>query len=192
MARIALFLMGIRVRRFGGKFLRTDQVFVYISNHQSSIDILINAVTVPFIFKFLSKKEVGKIPLFGYIANKFSIMVDRKSPESRAASFEAMQQALEDGYSVYFAPEGTRNRTDELLTKFYDGAFRLAIATQTPLLVQTLVNPGQLNNPRHSFDLAPGRVNCYFESPIDTTGLTLDDLENLKEEVKELMLRHLK
>lgn len=132
-----------------------------------------------------------KIPLFGYIAGKFSVLVDRKNPASRKESFNNMKKALAGGFPVFIAPEGTRNRTREMLTKFYDGAFRLAIETNTPLLVQTLVHPRKLNNPNRTLDMSPGIVDCYLSTPIETTHLTPDDLPALKKQVRQIMLSNL-
>jgi len=102
-----------------------------------------------------------------------------------------MKEALAEGFSVFLAPEGTRNQTDEPLQKFYAGAFRLAIETQKPLLVLTLVNPKDLNDPRKKMDLSPGVVDCYFDAPIETEGLTLEDVDELEKRVRGVMLGYL-
>jgi len=190
-AKLTLIFMGVRGKVYGKQYIDKQQTYIYVSNHQSSLDMLLNAITAPFIFKFLSKKEVLKIPLVGYIVSHFAVFVDRGSVASRTKSFNNMKAALQEGYSVYFAPEGTRNRTREPLTKFYSGAFRLAIETHTPLLVQTLVQPGELNDPRYKLDLCPGTVHCYFDPPIDTQNMTMEDLPALKEQVRTMMLKYL-
>ena len=155
------------------------------------VDILCCAIAAPFLFKFLAKKELTKLPLFGSIVRWFCVVVDRKNAASRKESFENMKAALAEGFSVFIAPEGTRNQTDEPLQKFYEGAFRLAIETQQPLLVLTLVNPGNLNNPRKKMDLSPGLVDCYFDEPIETEGMGLEDLPEVEGRVRRLMLNHL-
>lgn len=190
-ARLSLLSVLIRTKIYHLKNIDNQKTYVVISNHQAAIDILLSASILPFPFKFLSKKEMTKIPLFGYVAGKFSVLVDRKNPASRKESFNNMKKALADGFSVFIAPEGTRNRTQEMLTKFYDGAFRLAIETNTPLLVQTLAHPRKLNNPNRKLDMSPGIVHCYFNPPIETTDLTLDDIPILKEKVRQIMLSHL-
>jgi len=190
-SRVCLWLMLIRKKVHGLEHVDNQRHYVFISNHQSSIDILLNAVTAPFLFKFLAKQELIKIPFFGYAVRKMCVLVNRKNPASRQESFDNMKKALAAGFSIYIAPEGTRNRTEEALTKFYDGAFRLAIETDTPLLVQTLTPPCKLNNPNYKMDLSPGIVHCYFAPPIETTDLTLDDIPSLKEQVRQMMLTHL-
>lgn len=190
-ARLGLWGMLIRMRVHGREHIDNQQPYVMVANHQAAVDILIYAVVTPFLFKFLSKKEVGNIPLFGYVASRISVFVDRKSAASRRESFERIRAALGEGFSVFLAPEGTRTQADELLSKFYSGAFRLAIETQTPLLVLTLANPRELNNPLKKMDMSPGVVDCYFDPPIETKGMTLEDVPELEKRVREIMLKYL-
>ncbi len=190
-SRIVLGLMLIRLRVHGRELIDSQQNYVLVANHQAMVDILCCAIAAPLLFKFLAKKELTKLPLFGYIVKWFCVIVDRKNADSRKESFENMKQALVEDFSVFIAPEGTRNQTDEPLQKFYEGAFRLAIETQKPLLVLTLAHPGKLNNPRKKMDLSPGVVDCYFDAPIETEGMTLEDVSKVEEQVRQLMLNHL-
>jgi len=191
---LSLSLMLIFMKTHGREKIDNKQTYVVVCNHQSAIDVLLFAAGPLFLFKFLAKKEIEKIPLFGYIVNKFSILINRSSSESRREGIERMKKALREGFSVFIAPEGTRhygNNTNDMLAKFYDGAFRLAIETGTPLLVQTLAHPGKLNNPNYKYDMSPGLVHCYFDTPIDTTNMTINDVPKLKTQVQEMMLKHL-
>ena len=190
-SRIVLGLMLIRIRVHGRELIDNQQNYVLVANHQAMLDILCCAIAAPFLFKFLAKKELTKLPLFGYIVRWFCVVVDRKNAASRKESFENMKAALAENFSVFIAPEGTRNQTDVPLQKFYDGAFRLAIETQKPLLVLTLVNPGNLNDPKKKLDLSPGVVDCYFDVPIETVGMGLEDLPELEKQVRGVMLGHL-
>lgn len=191
---LSLSLMLIFLKTHGREKIDNKQTYVVVCNHQSAIDVLLFAAGPLFLFKFLAKKEIEKIPLFGYIVNKFSILINRSSPESRQEGVERMKKALREGFSVFIAPEGTRhydNDGNDMLAKFYDGAFRLAIETGTPLLVQTLAHSGKLNNPNRKYDMSPGLVHCYFDTPIDTTNMTVDDIPTLKKQARKMMLEHL-
>ncbi len=190
-SRIVLGLMLIRLRVHGRELVDNQQNYVLVANHQAMLDILCCAIAAPFLFKFLAKKELTKLPLFGYIVRWFCVVVDRKNAASRKESFENMKAALAQDFSVFIAPEGTRNQTDAPLQKFYDGAFRLAIETQKPLLVLTLVNPKDLNDPRKKMDLSSGVVDCYFDVAIETVGMGLEDVPKVEEQVRQLMLKHL-
>jgi len=190
-SRIVLSFMLIRMRVHGRELIDNQRNYVLVGNHQALIDILLYAVATPFSFKFLAKKELTKLPFFGYVVQRFCIVIDRKNAASRKESFKNMKQALTEGFSIFIAPEGTRNQMDQPLQKFYAGAFRLAIETQKPLLVLTLTHSGELNNPRKKMDLSPGVVDCYFDVPIETEGLTLEDVPELEARVRGVMLGHL-
>lgn len=183
----------IWVKRSGTKHIQKGQPYVILSNHRSTIDILINARSFPYALRFLAKKEVGSLPAFGPLGRQLCVLVDRKSPESRAVSFENMRETVEDlKIPILLYPEGTRNRTLHPLKSFYDGGFKLAIETQTPILVQTLVNTGNIYPPFRSIGLRPGIVTVHFDKPIETKNLTLEDIPMLKAKVKNLMESHLK
>ena len=93
-APVTLALTGVFRRQHGREMLKGKGPFVVVSNHRSFLDILINADSFPGVYKFLSKKEMTKIPVWGITVRRLCILVDRKSPESRAESMERMRQAL--------------------------------------------------------------------------------------------------
>ena len=157
------------------------------------MDIPANVIGAPddILFKFLGKKEAALVPFFGFIITRLFILVNRKDADSRKNSFQKMKDEMDKGYSIFIYPEGTRNRTKEPLKDFYDGAFKLAIEMQKPLVVNTLVGIHALNPPTGFFTYKPGLVNSHWEKPISTHGLTLDDIPKLKEEVAKMMISRL-
>lgn len=187
-APVTLLLTGVFRRNHNRRILKGKGPFVVVSNHRSFLDILINASAFPGVYKFLSKKEMTKIPIWGITVRRLCILVDRKSPESRAQSVDRMRQSLQSGFSILLYPEGTRNRTDKPLTDFYDGAFRLAAETGFPLAIMTLNDPRKYNDPRQTLDLAPGMVDVYWDLIEDTGSHTA---EELKEMTRQAMLSHL-
>ena len=187
-APLTLLLSGVLRRQHGREVLQGKGPFVIVSNHRSFLDILINAAAYPGVYKFLSKKEMTKIPVWGLTVRRLCILVDRKSPESRAESVERMRQALQCGFSILLYPEGTRNRTEQPLTDFYDGAFRLAAETGFPMAVMTLNDPRKDNDPRVGLDLSPGLVHVYWDV---IEGTADRKPEEIKEMAREMMLSHL-
>jgi 1-acyl-sn-glycerol-3-phosphate acyltransferase len=184
----------IRVKTKGANLLlpnSNNQAYVLISNHQSAMDIPFCMSTCPLPFSFLAKAEIDRLPIIGYLARNMHVYVDRKSETSRQESFDRMRRHIAEGRSIHIYVEGTRNRTDELLTKFHDGAFRLAIETQTPIAVLTLDGAARVCNPREAFKACPGVVQCTWDEPISTVGLTIEDMPMLKEKVRQRMLGHL-
>jgi len=141
--------------------------------------------------KFLSKAEAPKMPFVGPLIKNLSVLVDRKSSTSRSNTFEKMALELEKVSSIFLYPEGTRNRTKDLIKPFYDGAFRLAIEHQIPIVVNTLVGTKKINSPNKLLTFLPGKITSYWEEPILTKGLTKEDIPLLKEKVKSIMLNRL-
>ena len=168
--------------------------YVVVSNHQTMMDIPANVAGAPqeVLFKFLGKQEADRLPFFGYLINRLCILVDRKSEESRKKSYLKMKHEMAQGYSILIYPEGTRNRTNEPVKEFYDGAFRLAIEMQKPILVNTLVGIRALNPPTGFFTYLPGKVYSHWDGAISTTGLSLEDIPELKKKVAEIMTQRLR
>ncbi|HHG83624.1 MAG TPA: 1-acyl-sn-glycerol-3-phosphate acyltransferase [Bacteroidetes bacterium] len=180
-------LIGVRIGSVGWKKEYDDLVSVHVVNHNSFLDTLSAYVTIRSRFKTLAKKELQKVPLMGSVFLTSGIMVDRSSKESRRASFDRMVEEIKGGTSVMIFPEGTQNRTENPLADFYDGAFRLAIETQAPILPSVIINSRRLM-PQAKFNkLIPGRIRQFFLEPIPTVGLRMDDLPELKARVIDLM-----
>lgn len=180
----------VRYRVHGKGNIDPKATYVHVANHTSALDILLTAAAMPQPMKFLAKMEIKKIPMFGYMTQMLAIMVDRKNEESRKKSLIYMVNELKQGNSILLYPEGTRNRTDKPIKEFKDGAFRTAIMAQIPIAVQTIVGAKELNPPQ-GLQVAPGVVDIYWGKPIPTTGMTMDDVEPLKEMVRQEMLLHL-
>jgi len=137
-----------------------------------------------------------KIPVFGWIAQHAAVIVDRSSGESRKKSMAKLRKILEDeGLSILIFAEGTQNRTKEVLQPFKDGAFRIAIDTQEPILPMVVVGAGPLMPPG-TLRIKPGKVKVVVAPEISTTGLTYADLPKLKQQtfdvMKNLMVEHLR
>lgn len=179
------------VKTHGKENLKKDERYIMVCNHQSQLDIPISAIAAPVNFKFLSKKEATKIPVVGYLLKHMHVLVDRSSKQSRQQSMESMQKALRDGYSILIFPEGTRNRGPHLLKDFYDGAFRLAIETGTPIAILTILNSWERQNFHTKGQLYPGKIHCYWDEPIDISKDKNVTIASLKNHVRQVMERRL-
>ncbi len=188
---IYLALIGVRLRIEGQQYLSPERSYVIVSNHVSALDFIVNARAYPGVFQFLAKQELHRVPVFGWVVKKMCLSVDRSNPASRARSLALLQERLAQGWSIFVYPEGRRNRSSEPLGPFYDGAFRVAIQTQAPIAVQTLTNMREICGKADGLDLRPGVVRIVWSAPIETAGMTLDDLPQLREQVRRAMLTHL-
>jgi 1-acyl-sn-glycerol-3-phosphate acyltransferase len=180
----------IRLKVFGKENIDLRKTYVFVANHLAQVDIIATASAMPQPIRFLAKAEIKYIPFFGYMTRMLAIMVDRQNKASRDKSVLYMVEELKRGNSIFLYPEGTRNRTPQSLKEFKDGAFRVAILAQVQLVVQTLVGTKEVNNPK-GIQLYPGKIEAHFSAPIETKGMTLDDLELLKERVRVEMMSHL-
>ena len=190
-ARYTFVIMFIRVKIKGKEKIDRKRVYVFVANHQSQLDIPAFMLSNRSVFRFLSKAELARIPVFGYILRKLYITVDRADKNDRSKSIQLLRKSLDEGVSVFLCPEGTRNRTKAPLIEFKDGAFRLAIEAQVPIAVLTVLDSKKRNSPRSQLELIPGTIHGIWNDIIDTKGLTLDDVSLLKNRVYGMMLRNL-
>lgn len=163
------------------------KAYIYVCNHNSYLDAIAVVIAIPGSFKPLGKIEMVKTPIFGLIYRKVVVMIDRKSKESRSQSVEELKDDLSKGQSILIFPEGTMNRSSSTLTEFYDGAFRLAIETQTPLAPLAIINTRNLFSRNRPLSARPGLIKCIFDAPVEVSGLRADDLEALKAKVYKRM-----
>lgn len=159
---------------------------IYISNHTSFLDLPGIRLVIPGEFRPLAKKELKKIPIFSLIVQTATVIVDRSSGESRKKSIDKLKKILAHGISILIFPEGTQNRTKEILQPFHDGAFRIAVDTQRPMLPMVVIGAGKLMPPG-KFHVAPGKIKIVVGEEIPTAGLTQKDVPALKEKAYHLM-----
>jgi 1-acyl-sn-glycerol-3-phosphate acyltransferase len=167
--------------------IEPDKAYIYISNHTSFLDIPGITMMIKGQFRALAKKELKKLPVFGWIAQAACVIVDRSSNESRRKSMEHLKKILELNIPILIFPEGTQNRTTELLQPFYDGAFRIAIETQQPIMPFVVIGAGRLMPPGKFF-IQPGKIKIVVGQEITTEGLQLSDVAQLKDQVRTAML----
>lgn len=160
--------------------------YIFIINHTSFMDAPAIAASTPIQLRALGKKELSKVPIFGFITSRLAVWVDRSDQKSRTKSIDKLINTLDKGISILVAPEGTRNASNQPLLTFYNGPFRLAIETGIPIIPLVIHNAKKLM-PRGQWGVRPGTVHSYFLPEIDCSGLTEDDLPELKQKVFDIM-----
>ncbi|MEP7111282.1 MAG: 1-acyl-sn-glycerol-3-phosphate acyltransferase [Ferruginibacter sp.] len=165
-----------------------NKQYVFVFNHISYMDIpiILKAIRKQH-FRILGKAEMAKIPVFGFFYRNAAVMVDRSSTEKRARSVKVLKAIIRKGISVVIAPEGTFNMTSNPLKEFYDGAFRIAIETQTPVKPILFLDAYDRLNYKSIFTLTPGRSRAVYLEEISVNGLTGNDVTMLKEKVYKIM-----
>lgn len=183
-----LTLVGIRHRNIYESRPDPGRQYIFIANHISYLDIpmILRAIRRNSI-RILGKVEMAKIPIFGYIYSRAVVMVDRRNAHERSRSVRELKGVLSMGISIFIFPEGTFNETGWPLKEFYDGAFRIAIETQTPLQPILFLGSYDLMHYRSILTLRPGRFRSVFLPVVEVEGLGMTDLPVLKERVYGLM-----
>lgn len=171
----------------GRENFKPGRSYIYVSNHTSFLDIPGLTMLFPGEYRPLAKKELLRIPVFGWIARSAAVIVDRSSGESRKRSMDKLKKMLLDGLSILIFVEGTQNRTKEPLQPFKDGAFRIALDTQQPILPIVVVGAGPLMPPG-TIRMHPGHVKLIVAPEIPTAGLSNADVAELKQQTRAVML----
>lgn len=176
-----LFLIGIRYKNIYLSNRPSESTCIFVANHISYMDVpfLVAAIRQPI--RVLGKVELSRIPIFGYVYRKATVMVDRSSTENRAKSVKILKSILKRGISIVIFPEGTFNETGKPLSEFYNGAFRIAIETQTPIRPVVFVDTIDRMHYRSIFSLNPGILRAVFLEEVPVSNLTMRDMNSLKQ-----------
>ncbi len=161
--------------------------YIFVANHISYIDIPSIVIIAHQPVRVLGKYEMVKVPVFGWIYRAAVILVDRRDSETRAKSVRALKSALKNQISIFIFPEGTFNETTDPLKNFYDGAFRIAIETETPIKPILLVDTLDRLHYRSLFALTPGINRVVYLEDVPVNGLTMNDIPILKQRVYDIM-----
>jgi 1-acyl-sn-glycerol-3-phosphate acyltransferase len=189
--KFILFSTGFYYKVATMQALEPNKSYMIVANHTSMTDIMLMLAVIDRPFVFVGKKELASIPLFGFFYKRTCILVDRDNPESRRAVYESAQKRLNRGLSVCIFPEGGVPYDESIvLDKFKDGAFRLAIEHQIPIVPISFGD----NKKRLSYTFfsgSPGLMRVKIHEHIETKGKTLDDRKVLKEEVYQIIYNQL-
>jgi 1-acyl-sn-glycerol-3-phosphate acyltransferase len=184
-------LIFIRHKNIYEQPLRKEQSYIFVANHISYLDSPIIVKTFRRSLRALGKVEMTKIPVFGFIYRKAIVTVDRSSAGNRTKSVQILKSILRRKISVLVFPEGTFNLTHRPLKEFYDGAFRVAIESNTPVKPVLFLDGYNRMPYERLFSLNPGISRSVFLEEIATDGLTVNDVPILREKVYQLMERKL-
>jgi len=184
-AQAWLVLIGQPMIRRGNR--PSKERYVYVANHISYMDTVLIYAAIPYYFRTLAKKEMASIPVFGFVYKQLAILVDRSSAHSRSRSLRLMWRMLKHECNIAIFPEGTFNEGTEPLKDFYDGAFRLAINTQTPILPMIFADTVHRWHYSAWWKLWPGRNRVIYLPPVSVADMDISQVSVLKERVHRQM-----
>ena len=188
-AQMLLWLTNTRVEVIGGHNVMMNRPQIFMANHQSDFDILIVLAHIPGQFRWIAKKELFKIPVFGKaMRNAGYIEIDRQNHEKALQSLEEAAQKIREGKSVVTFPEGTRIR-DGKIKPFKQGMFHLAIRSGVPIVPISIIGANEIM-PKRTLKVRPGRITMIIDRPVDVSGYTLDTRGELIEKVRDIVVRN--
>lgn len=190
-AKVILFGMGFYPKVETEEEIIEGKSYMFVSNHTSMTDIMLMLSVVKNPFVFVGKTELAKIPLFGFFYKRTCILVDRSSSRSRMAVFERAQKKIDQGYSICIFPEGGVPLDESIvLDEFKDGAFRLAVEHQIPIVPITFAD----NKKRFSYTFfsgSPGQMRVKIHHFFETKNQKSEYRKTVKESVRAAILKQL-
>lgn len=185
-AKTIIFGMGFLPKVQWHQKIMKDKSYMLVANHTSMLDIMLMLYVSKNPFVFVGKQELVKIPVFGFFYKRVCILVDRENPKSRTAVYRRVQHRLKQNLSICIFPEGGVPEETVVLDSFKDGAFRMAITHNIPVVPITFLDCKK----RFSWSFFSGRpgmlrvrVNPFFETAI----LGVEDTSTLKNEVRDII-----
>lgn len=184
--RVWLFLIACSVRISGKNHFKKGYNYIVLFNHNALLDVPLSSPFVPGSNKTIAKASFARVPIFGLYYKLGSVLVDRKDDKSRTRSFEIMKEVLSEGINMCIYPEGTRNRSDQPLKSFYDGAFRLSKVSGKEIIPCIIRGTKSAMPANKTFYLLPSVLSLEFLPAIYPGELSVQDL---KDKVFNTMLK---
>jgi len=174
-----LFIIGFRLKVKGKENFKKETSYIVVCNHNSLMDVPVSSTSIPGISKTIAKIEMSRIPIFGMIYKRGSLLVDRSSDESRKESYNKMKAVLEMGMHMCIYPEGTRNKTGQSLQRFHDGAFRLAEESGFPIMPSVIFNTTKALPANKTFYYWPAKTEIHFLDPVSVNSHSSAELKEI-------------
>ena len=195
---LILLFMGMMPSKNKKLNTKPNTPYIFVANHISMIDVMLMVSTIrknPLVF--IGKRELEKIPIYGYIYKRTMILVDRSSNESKKQVFKQTKEKLNAGISIGIFPEGTVPDLEVELAPFKHGAFTMAIEHQIPIVPMTFLDnkkrfPWSFGGLLGGSKGSPGKLRVKIHDPIETKGMVKEDRVKLSEQVRALMLEDLR
>lgn len=182
---------GIEIEVQGLEHIDPNQRYVLLSNHLSNFDIWCTFAAVPVKIRFVAKKELLRVPVFGQaLALSDHIVIDRSKPEEAIEIINRQaSERIGEGFCILFYAEGTRS-PDGKVHPFKKGGVMLALKTGLPIVPMSVSGTRKFLPKRNVVIRPGGKVRIVLDKPIPTTGLSMDDRDALNERVRDTVIRN--
>jgi 1-acyl-sn-glycerol-3-phosphate acyltransferase len=186
---ILLKISSTKVQVIGPENVLHGKPQIFMANHQSDFDILISLAYIPGQFRWIAKKELFAIPVFGQAMKSAGyIEIDRQNHEKAMQSLDLAALRIREGKSVMTFPEGTRSRDGEIKA-FKQGLFYLAIQSGVPIVPISIIGSGAIM-PKRSLKVKPGKITLVIDKPISVKGYTLENRQELINKVRQVIMKN--
>ncbi len=188
-ANLILFNVGIRCKVLSSPVLDPKQAYIICPNHASFLDIVTTYLAIPNYFHFMGKAELKKVPFFNKFFENMNILVDRSSIIGSHKAFIRAGSDIDKGISIAIFPEATIPACAPMLGRYKNGAFKLAIEKQIPIVPVVYLDNWRLlpDGIRKKTGGQPGTSRVIIHEPIQTKGFTDNELEQLKKKVHDVI-----
>jgi 1-acyl-sn-glycerol-3-phosphate acyltransferase len=189
-AHLIIFNVGIRYRIIRENKNPWPQPCIICPNHTSFLDIVMTYIVIPEYYHFMGKAELKKVPLFNKFFDRMNILVDRKSIVGAHKAFKRAASDLDKSISIAIFPEATIPDSAPRLGRLKNGAFKLAIEKQVPIVPVVYLDNWKIlpDGPLKKTGGTPGISRVVIPDPIPTTGMVEEDADRLKLEYQKVML----
>jgi 1-acyl-sn-glycerol-3-phosphate acyltransferase len=188
-AKILLLICNTKVEIIGKENILRGKPQIFMANHQSDFDILIVLAHIPGQFRWLVKKELFHIPVFGAAMKSAGyIEIDRNNREKAMQSLDQAALRIREGKSIMAFPEGSRSRLGEIKT-FKQGTFYLAIKSGVPIVPISIIGSGEIM-PKRSLKIKPGKIKLVIDKPIDVKNIMLENRQELITIVRNTIIKN--
>jgi 1-acyl-sn-glycerol-3-phosphate acyltransferases len=188
-AKILLLICNTKVKVIGEKNILHGKPQIFMANHQSDFDILIALAYIPVQFRWIAKKELFNIPIFGTAMKSAGyIEIDRNNREKALQSIDEAALRIRKGKSIMTFPEGTRSRDGEI-KPFKQGAFYLAIKSGVSIVPVSIIGSGQIM-PKRSLKIKSGKIKLVIGEPIEVKYFDIEKRHELIEKVRNTIIKN--
>ena len=188
-AKILLLICNTKVKVIGEENLLRGKPQIFMANHQSDFDILISLAYIPVQFRWIAKKELFAIPVFGAAMRSAGyIEIDRSNREKALQSIDEAALQIRRGKSVMTFPEGTRSSDGEI-KPFKQGVFHLAIKSGAPVVPVSIIGSGRIM-PKRSLRIKPGQIKLIIGKPIEVINFDIEKRHELIEIVRNEIMKN--
>ena len=185
--RVVLFLSGTRLEVKGLDNVPKDRAVMFVGNHRSFFDIVINYSILPPLMGFIAKKEIKKVPILaGWMKRMHCLFLDRQNIKEGMKTIIAGTEKLKAGISIFIYPEGTRAKSDDAMIEFKEGSFKMAEKSGAPIV------PVAINNSSACFEdhfprIKKAHVIIEYGKPIETSELSKEEKKHLGAHVHDIV-----